>query len=115
MPHPDGWLFLPPEVEALAPRLLATLTGRDEAAEAGRIEDLVLQGDALAWRDYLRATAPEVVQYAGPHLAEQRLLAAILEDQLILAQAVLDPEPEDVAARERLRDVARGRAEQVQT
>ena len=115
MPHPDGWLFLPPEVEALAPRLLATLTGRDEAAEADRIEDLVLQGDSLAWRDYLRTTAPEVVDYAGPHLAEQRLLAAILEDQLILAQAVLDPEPADVAAREQLRDVARGRAEQVQT
>jgi hypothetical protein len=103
----DHWLFLPPEVEALAPRLLALLTGRDEAAEAERIEDLVLQGDSLAWRHFLRTVAPEVVAYAGPHLAEQRLLAAILEDQFILAQAVLDPEPEDVAARERLRSIAR--------
>jgi hypothetical protein len=105
--HADTWLFLPPEVEALAPRLLAMLTGRDEVAEGERIENLVLQGDALDWRDFLRAAAPEVVGYAGPHLEEQRLLAAILEDQLILAQAVLDPEPEDVAARERLRAVAR--------
>ncbi len=107
MPTADRWLFLPPEVEALAPRLLALLTGRDETGEATRIEDLVLQGDDLAWRDFLRATEPEVVGYVGPHADEQRLLAAILEDQFILAQAVLDPEPADVDARLRLRAVAR--------
>jgi len=106
VPHADTWLFLPPEVEALAPRLLARLTGRDETAEATRIEDLVLQGDAFAWRDFLRAAEPEVVGYRGPDVDEQRLLAAILEDQFILAQAVLDAEPADVAARERLRACA---------
>ena len=107
MPTADRWLFLPPEVEALAPRLLARLTGRDAAAEATRIEDLVVQGDALAWRAFLRDAEPEVVGYVGPHLDEQRLLAAILEDQFILAQAVLDPEPADLDARQRLRVVAR--------
>ena len=106
MPHVDTWLFLPPEVEALAPRLLALLSGRDETAEAARIEDLVLQGDALAWRDFLRAAETDVSGYAGPHLAEKRLLAAILEDQFILAQAVLDAEPADLEARLRLRAFA---------
>jgi len=108
MPHVDRWLFLPPEVEALAPRLLARLTGRDEAGEVERIEHLVLQGDALAWRDFLRAAEPDVSGYVGPHLDDQRLLAAILEDQFILAQAVLDAEPADVEARLRLRACARG-------
>ena len=47
------------------------------------------------------------MEYAGAHRDEQRLLASILDDQFLLARAVLDPEPEDVAAREQLRDVAR--------
>src|SRR5262245_15541735 len=59
-PHPDAWLFLPPEVEALVPQLLARLAapGEDSPDEVERdlryrIETLILEGDADQWRTFL--------------------------------------------------------------
>ena len=56
MPHPDAWLFLPPEVEALVPTLLARLavTGGGSPGDVERdlryrIETLILEGDAEQW------------------------------------------------------------------
>jgi hypothetical protein len=60
LPHPDAWLFLPPEVEALVPKLMARLAttggGSSEEVERAlreRIESLILQGDAEKWRLFL--------------------------------------------------------------
>jgi len=100
--HPDAWLFLPPEVETLVPGLLAELTGRSVHDELARVEALILTGDVASWRDYLRDAASDVSSYHGPAEAERDLAAAILDDQFILARAVVDLEPEDVVARERL-------------
>jgi hypothetical protein len=65
LPHPDAWLFLPPEVEGLVPSLLARLAADGggssadvERDERYRIETLILEGDAEQWRAFLReATA----------------------------------------------------------
>jgi len=100
--HPDSWLFLPPEVELLVPGLLAELTGRPFDAELSKVEGIILNGDIEAWREYLRDAAAEIAGYDGPSVAARDLAADILDDQFILARAVVDLEPEDVVARERL-------------
>lgn len=110
MAHPDAWLFLPPEVEALVPALLARLAASNddrpdsavEKAELERIETLIVEGDVEAWREFLRVAARAVATYEGPDEAARDLLAAILDDQFILARAVVDLEPRDVAARSEL-------------
>lgn len=104
--HPDAWLVLPPEVELLVPGLLAELTGRPFDAELARVEGIILTGDIESWRAYLRDAAAEVAAYTGPSLAARDLAAVILDDQFILARAVVDLEPEDVVARERLAENA---------
>ncbi len=109
MPHPDAWLFLPPEVEALVPRLMARLAvaggGSPEDVERDlryRIETLILEGDAESWRTFLREATETVAQYAGDDAESRRVLAAILDDQFLLARAVVDLDPTDLDARERL-------------
>jgi hypothetical protein len=109
LPHPDAWLFLPPEVEALVPPLLARL-----AATAGsspdeverdlryRIETLILEGDAEQWRTFLREAAKMVAEYAGDDAEARTALASILDDQFLLARAVVDLEPTDLDARRKL-------------
>jgi hypothetical protein len=107
--HPDGWLFLPPEVEARVPSLLARLAattgGSPDPVERDlrdRIETLILEGDAEQWRAFLREAAEMVAEYAGEDAESRTMLASILDDQFLLARAVLDLEPIDVDARARL-------------
>jgi hypothetical protein len=104
--HPDAWLFLPPEVESLVPPLLARLAavggGSPDDVERDmryRIETLILEGDAEQWRVFLREAAQIVAEYAGDDAEARRVLAAVLDDQFLLARAVVDLEPPDLEAR----------------
>lgn len=106
MTHPDAWLFLPPEVEALVPPLLARLAatggGSPDDVERDlryRIETLILEGDVEQWRTFLREAAEIVAEYAGDDAEAQRVLASILDDQFLLARAVVDLEGTDLDAR----------------
>ena len=114
MPHPDAWLFLPPEVEALVPTLLARLAasggGSPDEVERElrhRIETLILEGDAERWRAFLREATEMVAEYAGDDADARRVLASILDDQFLLARAVVDLERADLEARQ---DLARAGA-----
>ena len=109
MPHPDAWLFLPPEVEALLPRLMARLArtggGSPDDVERDlrdRIETLILEGDAEQWRRFLREATELVAEYAGDDREARTALASILDDQFLLARAVVDLDPADIDARQRL-------------
>ena len=109
MPHPDAWLFLPPEVEALVPSLLARLAaaggGSPDVVERDlrhRIETLILEGDVEQWRTFLREATVVVSEYAGDDADARTTLASILDDQFLLARAVVDLEPTDLDARGRL-------------
>jgi hypothetical protein len=109
LPHPDSWLFLPPEVEALVPSLLARLAadGGGSPAEVERdlryrIETLILEGDAESWRAFLREATETVAQYAGDDTEARTVLASILDDQFLLARAVIDLELADIDARQQL-------------
>ena len=114
MPHPDAWLFLPPEVEALVPALMARLAasggGSPDEVERElrhRIETLILEGDAERWRAFLREATEMVAEYAGDDADARRVLASILDDQFLLARAVVDLERADLEARQ---DLARAGA-----
>ena len=109
MAHPDTWLFLPPEVEALVPPLLARLaaTGGGSADDVERdlrhrIETLILEGDAEQWRTFLREATTIVAEYAGNDAEARRVLASILDDQFLLVRAVLDLDLTDLDARRQL-------------
>jgi hypothetical protein len=109
LPHPDAWLFLPPEVDALVPALLARLAAAGggspedvESRQRYRIETLILEGDAEQWRTFLREAAEIVAEYAGDDADARTRLAAILDDQFLLARAVVDLEPTDLDARKKL-------------
>ena len=109
MPHPDAWLFLPPEVEALVPPLLARLaaTGGGSPDEVERdlryrIETLILEGDVGQWRSFLREATGMVTEYAGDDAETRTVLASILDDQFLLARAVIDLERADLDARQQL-------------
>ena len=109
MPHPDAWLFLPPEVEALVPTLLARLaaTGGGSPDEVERdlryrIETLILEGDAEQWRTFLHEATKMVAEYAGDDAEARTALASILDDQFLLARAVVDLEHSDLDVREQL-------------
>jgi hypothetical protein len=109
LPHPDAWLFLPPEVEALVPSLLARLAevggGSPERVERDlrhRIETLILDGDAERWRAFLREATEMVAEYAGDDVDARTTVASILDDQFLLARAVVDLEDDDLEAREQL-------------
>jgi len=107
--HPDAWLFLPPEVEALVPSLLARLAATEGGSADDverdlryRVETLVLEGDAEQWRRFLREATETVAEYASDDAESRRVLASILDDQFLLARAVVDLEPIDLDAREQL-------------
>jgi hypothetical protein len=109
LPHPDEWLFLPPEVEALVPHLLARLAaGRGASPDdverdlRDRIETLILEGDAERWRAFLHEAATVVIEYAGDDDEARKVLASILDDQFLLARAVVDLEPTDLETRRQL-------------
>ena len=109
MPHPDTWLFLPPEVEALVPsllaRLAATVGGSPDEVERDlryRIETLIVDGDAEQWRTFLHEATKIVAEYAGDDVEARTVLASILDDQFLLARAVVDLEDTDLHAREQL-------------
>ncbi len=109
MPHPDAWLFLPPEVEALVPPLLGRLAaiggGSPDDVERdlrARIETLILEGDAEQWRTFLREATETVAEYAGDDAEARTAVASILDDQFLLARAVVDLEDSDLDAREQL-------------
>ena len=109
MPHPDAWLFLPPEVEALVPRLLARLTASQDGSSVDverdlqrRIETLVVEGDVEQWRTFLREAAEVVAAYDGRDDDARTVLATILDDQFLLARAVVDLEATDLEARRQL-------------
>jgi len=67
-----------------------------------RIETLILEGDVEQWRTFLREATEMVAEYAGDDAEARRLLASILDDQFLLARAVVDLERTDVDARQRL-------------
>jgi hypothetical protein len=107
--HPDTWLFLPPEVEALVPSLLARLAaaggGSPDDVERDlryRIETLILEGDVERWRAFLREASAMVAEYAGDDAEARTVLASILDDQFLLARAVVDLEGSDLDARRQL-------------
>jgi hypothetical protein len=109
LPHPDAWLFLPPEVEALVPSLLARLAAEGDGSpadieqrERDRIETLILEGDAEQWRAFLREASERVAEYAGDDAEARTVLASILDDQFLLARAVVDLELPDIDARQQL-------------
>ena len=108
MPHPDAWLFLPPEVEALVPTLMARLAtsgGSPEEVERDlrdRIESLIVEGDAEKWRAFLHDATRTVSEYAGDDTEARSVLASILDDQFLLARAVVDLGPTDLEARRKL-------------
>jgi len=109
LPHPDAWLFLPPEVEALVPALMARLatTGGGSPHEVERdlrlrVESLILEGDAEQWRSFLREATRTVAEYAGDDTEARSVLASILDDQFLLARAVVDLQPDDLDARRQL-------------
>jgi len=108
-PHPDAWLFLPPEVEALVPPLLARLAatggGSPDDVERDlryRVETLVLEGDAEQWKAFLHEATRMVAEYAGDDADARTVLASILDDQFLLARGVVDLDDADVAARRKL-------------
>jgi hypothetical protein len=109
LPHPDAWLFLPPEVEAMVPTLLARLAtaggGSPDDVERDlreRIETLILEGDVERWRMFLREATDIVAEYAGDDAEARTVLASILDDQFLLARAVVDLDRTDVDARRQL-------------
>jgi hypothetical protein len=109
LPHPDAWLFLPPEVEALVPTLLARLAatggGSPDDVERDlrdRVETLILDGDAEKWRTFLREASGMVAEYAGDDAEARTVLASILDDQFLLARAVVDLDATDLDARRQL-------------
>jgi hypothetical protein len=109
LPHPDAWLFLPPEVEALVPALLARLAatggGAPDEVERDlrdRVETLILEGDVEQWRVFLREATDMVAQYAGDDAEARTVLASVLDDQFLLVRAVVDLDGADRAARRQL-------------
>ena len=67
-----------------------------------RIETLILEGDAERWRAFLREATEMVAEYDGDDVEARTAVASILDDQFLLARAVVDLEDRDLDARERL-------------
>lgn len=94
----DAWLGLVPEIERLAPALVARIEG-DGAGLALRIriERLIRAGDADAWMELLRDLGDRYADRAGGDDAALTL-AEILRDQYRLAPGVLEMAPRDEEA-----------------
>lgn len=91
------------------PRLLARLaaTGGGSPDEVERemrerVETLILEGDVEQWRAFLREATAMVTEYAGDDAEARTVLASVLDDQFLLARAVVDLEPGDLVARGQL-------------
>lgn len=91
------------------PALLARLAETGGASPADveadlrdRIETLILEGDAEQWRTFLREATSMVAEYAGDDAQARTVLASILDDQFLLARAVIDLEHADLDARQQL-------------
>ena len=107
------WLFLTPEMECLAPGLLAALA--PSAGERAGVEDeerrldrLVRAGTAAEWFAELRrhrALLEAAAAGGAPPPLVQRLALVLLE-QYLLAPTVLDPVPGEVEEVRRLRGLA---------
>jgi hypothetical protein len=100
---------MPPEVEALLPRLMSRLAlaggGSPKSVElelGRRIETLILEGDAEQWRAFLQEATRMVAEYAGDDTEARTVLASILDDQFLLARVVVDLGPDDLEARGQL-------------
>ena len=107
----DAWLFLPPEVERLAPGLLADLGAASESAEASTIDRLVTRGDSAAWFAHLRTLGDvlaRAVAERGP-AESARTLALVLRDQYLLALGIREPDLRDETALARLDILLRDR------
>jgi hypothetical protein len=92
-------------VPPLLARLAATGGGSPEDVESDqrhRVETLILEGDAEQWRAFLREATEIVAEYAGDDADARTLLASILDDQFLLARAVVDLEPPDLDSRQKL-------------
>lgn len=106
-------MHLPPEVERLAPELIGRVAepgAIDPAAEAERIETLILAGDPQRWLEYLRERGRMLVARAGSATdpTDRSRLAAILRDQLVLIQATIDLGREDLKLLEALERLESG-------
>ncbi len=89
---------------SLLSRLAATGGSPDEVEPdlRHRIETLILEGDVEQWRTFLREATEVVAEYAGDDDEARTVLAAILDDQFLLARAVVDLDGTDLDARRRL-------------
>lgn len=67
-----------------------------------RIETMVLEGDVEQWRAFLREATEIVAEYAGDDVEARTVLASILDDQFLLARAVVDLDRTDLDARRQL-------------
>jgi len=107
----DAWLFLPPEVERLVPRLVEQLGVSSAAAEAARIDRLVCRGDATAWFVHLRGLCDRLARAVAERGASEqaRTLALVLRDQYLLALGIREPDPRDATEVERLDRLLRDR------
>ena len=99
----DAWLFLPPEVERLAPGLLADIGAASEAAEAATIDRLITRGNAPAWFAHIRALTDLLSRAVEERGASRsaRTLALVLRDQYLLALGIraLDGKDEEQLVR----------------
>ena len=80
-------------VPTLLARLATTGGGSPDEVERelrDRIETLILEGDAEKWRMFLREATGMVAEYAGDDAEARAVLASILDDQFLLARAVVD-------------------------
>lgn len=107
----DAWLFLPPEVERLAPGLLADLGAASESAEAALIDRLVTRGDAGAWFAHLRTLGDVLARAVDEHGPGEsaRTLALVLRDQYLLALGIRELNLRDEMALARLDILLRDR------
>ncbi len=92
-------------VPTLLARLATTGGGSPDEVERelrDRIETLILEGDAEKWRMFLREATGMVAEYAGDDAESRAVLASILDDQFLLARAVVDLDGVDLDARRQL-------------
>ena len=107
----DRWLFLTPEGESQLPAAVAALsaaldeTSGGEAAEADRVERIVLTGTYADWLDYLRARRALLGRYVdrfGPDALAGHVVD-VLWNHYLLALTVPGSETAVDAERDRVR------------
>ena len=110
----ERWLFRTPEMERLAPGLIAALApaaGERTTvdAEEARLDELVRRGSAAEWFAELRRcrTLLETAARGGAADALVHRFALVLLEQYLLAPAVVDPVPAEADELARLRSLVR--------